>query len=230
MGADFFSWQRFQDMPVVGVIRNLPPDAAAEIFPLYAAAGLTTLEITMNTPGAEDMIRDGLAQYGGRLNIGAGTVCNTKELDSALKAGAQFIVTPLVDQEVIRACVSAHIPVFPGAFTATEVYSAWALGAGIVKLFPATTLGPGYIRDLKGPFPKIRLMPTGGVSPENAVSFLEAGAIGLGMGGQLFDPALIREKNWSGLQTRFEMLVNSIRTFYDEKGRPAPFDQEKSPR
>ncbi len=180
------------------------------ILSVYAAAGLTTIEITMNTEGAEDMIRFIIENYGGKLNIGAGTVCTEDELHRALNAGAQFIVTPVVNEKIIRTCVEKGIPIFPGAFTPTEIYNAWSLGATMVKIFPGSLIGPGYIKDIKAPLNKVKLIPTGGVSLDNILDFKKAGADGYGMGSHLFNKDLIKEKNWQGLKLHFEQFVKKV--------------------
>lgn len=210
MDQQSFQWDRFAKLPIIGIIRNIGSDAVREILPLYADAGLHTLEITMNTPSATTMIGEAQKTFGDRLQIGAGTVCNTRELDQALEAGARFIVTPLTDETIIKTCVAHHIPVFPGAFTPSEVYRAWDLGADMIKIFPATAMGPGYIRDLKGPFPQIKLVPTGGITLENCGDYLQAGASGLGMGSLLFDKKLISAGNWEALGHRFATLAERV--------------------
>ncbi len=207
---NLFSWKEFLKMPVVGILRNISPEEVAQILPLYRAAGLTSIEVTMNSAGAEDILRHAHSAYGNQLNVGAGTVCSLRELGIALEAGAQFIVTPVTDEEIISRCVEIGIPVFPGAFTPTEIFKAWKTGADIVKVFPATALQPQYIKDLKGPMNEIKLMPTGGIDKLKASAWLEAGATAVGMGSELFDRKFIRDKNWEALQLHFEALVNSI--------------------
>src|SRR6185437_10684406 len=138
-------WKKFLKLPVVGIVRNITIEDLGSILPLYQEAGLSTMEITMNTPGAEQMIRYATEQYGFELNIGAGTVCNQRELEKALRAGARFIVTPITDEHVIRICRQEAVPVFAGAFTPAEIYKAWEAGADMVKIFPATSLGTQYI-------------------------------------------------------------------------------------
>lgn len=205
-----FSWELFYKAPVVGIVRNLSIEVVKEILPLYREAGLTTIEITMNTPGATDIIRYARSNEGKGLNIGAGTVCTKDELEKALEAGAQFIVTPILDKKVVKACVKQKVPVFPGAYTPSEIYKAWSMGAPVVKVFPATVLGPEYIKDVLGPLDQLKLMPTGGVSLENMDQFLKAGAVGLGIGGQLFDKTLILNKDWGGLLTHFKSFVAKL--------------------
>lgn len=210
MSEHSFSWELFNKAPLVGIIRNVSPDDLKRILPIYREAGLTTVEITMNTPGATDMIRYALENEHYGLNIGAGTVCTKEDLDLALEAGAQFIVTPVISKKVIKSCVKKGIPVFPGAFTPTEIYNAWSLGASMVKIYPATSLGPEYIKDLKAPMNQLKLLPTGGVGLENMAAFLKAGANGLGIGGQLFDKDLIKNKNWDGLKAHFLQFVQKL--------------------
>ncbi len=210
MSQRSFSWELFKKAPIVGIIRHLSAEDVRQILPLYQESGLTTVEITMNTAGAEAMLKEALEHYPDTLNIGAGTVCTEKELEKALKIGAQFIVTPIINKKVIRTCVKKGIPVFPGAFTPSEIYKAWTLGASMVKVFPSTILGPAYIKELKAPLNQIGLMPTGGISLANMSDFLLAGADGLGIGSQLFDKTFITEKNWDGLKNHFQKFVNQL--------------------
>jgi 2-dehydro-3-deoxyphosphogluconate aldolase/(4S)-4-hydroxy-2-oxoglutarate aldolase len=205
-----FSWNEFSKVPIVGIIRNLSFDTIEKILPIYLSAGLTTIEITMNTQAADEIIRFAADKYKGQLNVGAGTVCNTDDLELAISAGSQFVVTPILDPEVVRTCVSRNIPVFPGAYTPTEIYQAWKLGASMVKVYPATSLGPEYIKDVKAPLNKIKLMPTGGINLDNIQTFIKAGADGLGIGSQLFDKTLIKDENWEGLELHFKQYVSKI--------------------
>lgn len=210
MNERTFSWELFNKAPLVGIIRNVSPDDVKRILPIYREAGLTTVEITMNTPGAADMIRYALENEHYGLNIGAGTVCTKDDLDAALDAGAQFIVTPVLSKKVIKSCVKKGVPVFPGAYTPTEIFQAWSWGASMVKIYPATALGSGYIKDVKAPMNQLKLLPTGGVSLENMEAFLKAGANGLGIGGQLFDKKLIQDKNWDGLKAHFLQFAQKL--------------------
>jgi 2-dehydro-3-deoxyphosphogluconate aldolase / (4S)-4-hydroxy-2-oxoglutarate aldolase len=207
-----FSIDLFTKAPIVGIIRNIPLDDVMQILPLFREAGLTTVEITMNSPNAAEIIRMAREKESGGLNIGAGTVCTKADLKQALDAGAQFIVTPIIDKKVIRSCVKKQVPVFPGAYTPTEIYQAWSLGATMVKIYPATALGPEYVKDLLGPLNQLKLLPTGGVGLENMAAFLKAGAVGLGIGGQLFDKKLIKSQNWIGLLEHFKKYVDNLPT------------------
>ena len=190
-----FLMEKFEELPIVGIIRNMKANDFERILPLYIQAGLTTIEVTMNTVGAEEMIKKAKTVYGNSIHIGAGTVCNMNDLQKALEVGADFIVTPIVDTYVIEKCVATKIPIFPGAFSTTEIYTAWTLGASMVKVFPISQLGSGYIQSIKGPFPQIKLMPTGGVGLEDIKSYKEAGASALGIGGPLFPNKILKSLN-----------------------------------
>lgn len=207
MNNNQFSWESFSAIPIVGIIRNLSFETIQKILPIYCSSGLTTLEITLNTPSASEIIKYASDKYAGLLNIGAGTVCDKSELKIALDAGAQFIVTPILNEELIAECRSLNIPVFPGAFTPTEIYKAWKMGANMVKVYPATSLGANYIRDVKAPLNQIKLMPTGGICLDNIVDFKRAGADALGIGSQLFDNTLINKQNWNGLEQHFKQHI-----------------------
>lgn len=207
-----FSWENYNKTPIVGIVRGLKIETVREIAIAYSKAGFYTLEITMNTKDAAEIIAEIRSDFP-NINVGAGTVCNSDELNEALISGAQFIVTPIIDEKVIKHCVKQNIPVFPGAYTPTEIYRAWTLGASAVKIFPATQLGPKYIKDVLAPLNKIKLLPTGGVSKENIKSFFEAGAIGAGMGSSLLNKELIAKKDFEGLEKHFVEIRNEIKDF-----------------
>jgi len=207
-----FSLELFYRAPVVGILRGLSLDTIRDLARSYVGAGWYTLEVTMNTEGAPEIISS-LRNEFPELNIGAGTVCNMKDLEKALKAGAQFIVTPIMDEEVIRAAVARNITIFPGAYTPTEIYRAWSMGASAVKIFPATQLGPRFIKDVMAPLNGIKLLPTRGIAKENIRSFFEAGAAGVGMGSSLFDDRLIKNKNFDGLRNHFLEIKNEINEY-----------------
>ena len=212
MGTNYKT-ELFEKMPIVGIIRNVSLEVIEEILPHYKKAGLTTLEITMNSDNACEIIK-AVAEGHPEINVGAGTVCTLTDLMNALDAGATFIVTPIMDVEVMQYCSEHNIPIFPGAFTPLEIYNANKLGATAVKIFPATQLGSGYVKDILGPLNTIKLLPTGGVDVNNIQSFFQAGAIGVGMGGSLFDKKLIAAKDYNALYEHFKAIcdkVNAVR-------------------
>lgn len=198
----------FTRVPIIGILRGYSRDETNGILDAYGSAGLSAIEITLNTPDALDIISEQVARYGAGLKIGAGTVCSLKDLENALDAGAGFIVTPILDISVIQRCNEVGVPVFPGAFTPTEIFQAWEAGASMVKIFPAGQLGPGYIKQLKAPLDSIKLLPTGGIGLENMEAYLQAGASGFGLGSSLFKQQYIDAKDWTGLQRHFEKFVS----------------------
>ena len=197
-----FHEDRFRAMPVVGILRFFPLAQVEQLVPAVMAGGLVNLEVTLNSPGASDLIRCARELVGDQGNVGAGTVTSMAGLEAALEAGASFIVTPVVLPEVIRACVDRGVPVFPGAMTPTEIFTAWNLGATMVKVFPADQLGPGHLKAVKAPFPEIPLMPTGGVTVETLPAFRAAGADAFGVGGPLFDPRRVAAGDWDWFRQR----------------------------
>ena len=204
-----FKADKFDEMPVIGILRNVPLPEIEAILPYYIKAGFTNLEVTMNSNGADEMIRH-LSENFPSLNIGAGTVCDKNDLKRAVNAGASFIVTPVVDEKVIKKCVKWGIPIFPGAFSPLEIYSASKYGATGVKVFPANHLGPSYIKDVLAPFQHLKLYPTGGVNLENISAYFKAGAKGLGMGGTLFLASLLETKDYENLGLHFEKVAMAV--------------------
>ncbi len=209
MHKQVFSWDNFNRVPIVGIVRNFSVEVIKDILPVFEKSGLTTIEITMNTKGAAEIISF-IRSAHPLINTGAGTVCTEEDLKQALEAGAQFIVTPIVDKRVIRSCVKKEVPVFAGALTPTEIYRAWSLGASMVKVFPAKTMGAAYIKDVKAPLDKVKLLPTGGIGLDDIETYRKAGADGFGIGSPLFAKYLIEEKNWNGLMEHFRMFVNRV--------------------
>jgi len=197
----------FTDVPIIGIIRGLKSEEIKEILPVFISTGLNTVEITMNTSGVLELIRYATKEYGSQLNVGAGTVCNTEDLKSALNAGAGFIVSPIVNDEVISYCSGNGIPVFPGAYTPTEIYRAWEKGASMVKIYPADFLGPKYIKSVKAPLNQLRLLPTGGIDDNNFSEYVEMGADGLGIVSGMLKKDLITERRWEELRKHFEKFV-----------------------
>jgi len=205
-----FSFERFHQIPIVGIIRGITLEKLGPILEHYQSSGFTTIEITMNTPNVADMIQTARKRAGDNLNIGAGTVRSMDELKQALDFGAEFIVTPILQPQVIKACVDKNIPIFPGCYTPTEVYQAWELGATAIKIFPAVTGGLTHIKAIKAPLEMIPLIPTGGVNPQNMAEFLDLGVYGLGMGSQLFPKKVIEQSDWTGLKQQ----LSTVRTAY----------------
>ncbi len=188
-------------VPVVGILRGVTEVMVEGLVPAVVRGGLRQLEITMNTVGAGSLIRRAVGLAGGRMNVGAGTVLTLGQLEAALEAGANFIVTPVVGEEVICRCVELGVPVFPGAYTPGEIVRAWELGATMVKVFPADYLPLEFFRAVKGEWPEIKLMPTGGVRLESVVEY--AGYVdGYGVGSPLFHADRLARFEWGWVEER----------------------------
>jgi 2-dehydro-3-deoxyphosphogluconate aldolase / (4S)-4-hydroxy-2-oxoglutarate aldolase len=183
--------QRVLDCGIVAVVRSSDPAPLVNVVKALAEGGVTVAEITFTVPNALDVIRAAKQQLGDHVLLGAGTVLDPETARLAFLAGAEFIVSPVVNLDVIRMCRRYDKLVMPGAFTPTEVLTAWEAGADIVKVFPAEVVGPAFFKALRGPLPQVKLMPTGGVDLTTAAEFLKAGAVCLGVGGQLVDAKLI---------------------------------------
>jgi 2-dehydro-3-deoxyphosphogluconate aldolase/(4S)-4-hydroxy-2-oxoglutarate aldolase len=195
---------------VVAVIRVKDPARLAAAAAALGRGGVRVLEITMTVPGAVGIIRDmARAKAPGTL-VGAGTVLDAGTATDVIAAGADFVVAPVTDMDTVRACRDAGVLIAPGAFTPTEIVAAWRAGADIVKVFPATSLGPQFFRDIRGPLPQIRLMPTGGVTIENAKEFLAAGAAAVGLGTALVDAKAVEAGDWAALEERARRLMASL--------------------
>lgn len=196
MSLQVFDWESFERLPVVGILRGFERTEVLKAVAVAADGGICNFEVTMNTSGAEELIRALSESVGSRANVGAGTVCSMADLEAALRAGASFIVTPTLRREVIQSCVRRQIPVFPGAMSPTEIHTALAWGAPMVKVFPSEVLGPGFLQALRGPFPEWKLMPTGGVTVESLPDYKRAGAAAFGVGSPLFNKAQVKAGNW----------------------------------
>ena len=195
---------------VVAVIRMKDAARLADVAAALGRGGVKALEITMTVPGAVEIIRAMARTKAPGTLIGAGTVLDAGTATDVIAAGADFVVSPTSDMETIRACRDAGVLVAPGAFTPTEIVAAWRAGADIVKVFPATSLGPQFFRDLRGPLPQVRLMPTGGVTVENAREFLAAGAAAVGIGTALVDAKAVEAGDWAALEERARRLMASL--------------------
>ena len=195
---------------VVAVIRLKDAARLAEVAAALSRGGVTALEVTMTVPGAVEIIREMARTKAPGTLVGAGTVLDAGTATDVIAAGADFVVSPITDPETIRACGEAGVLVVPGAFTPTEIVAAWNAGASLVKVFPATSLGPQFVRDMRGPLPHIRLMPTGGVTLENVREFLAAGAAAVGIGTALVDAKSVESGDWEALESRARQLIASL--------------------
>lgn len=173
--------------------------------------GVKAAEITFSVPGAVNVIEKVRRQFGDEIILGAGTILNPSDAAAAVNAGAAYVVAPNTNPEVIGISKRLGVAVIPGAFTPTEVLSAWAAGADVIKLFPASIGGPGYLKALKAPYPHIPLLPVGGVDLETAGPFIKAGAFALGIGSNLFDKKLLAKGDFDGLTDLARRYCRAVR-------------------
>lgn len=203
---------RFRRLPLLGILRGIARNDVAPLTSTMIDAGWETVEITMNTPDAESLIRDMRREAGERLAIGAGTVLSLADVDRAADAGASFIVMPVLVREVVEHCVKQDLPVFPGALTPQEIYDAWSAGAAMVKVFPAGVFGPGYFKDIKGPFADVQLLACGGVNHENLATYFAHGAAAVAVGGSVFRGDLLSAGRYEVIGDDLRKLVDACRT------------------
>jgi 2-dehydro-3-deoxyphosphogluconate aldolase/(4S)-4-hydroxy-2-oxoglutarate aldolase len=202
---------RVLDCGIVAVVRSPDSQQLVEVTRALADGGVTVVEITMSVPGALDVLRQVRQALGDRVLLGAGTVLDTETARAVLLAGAEYVVAPTLNLEVIRLCRRYDKLVMPGAFTPTEILTAWEAGADIVKVFPADALGPAFFKALRGPLPQVRLMPTGGVDLNTAADFLRAGACCLGVGSQLVEPKAVAVRNFDRIRDLARQYVAVVR-------------------
>ena len=195
---------------VVAIIRLSGEASLVDVAEALVEGGLRALEFTMTTPGALDAIAACRDRFGEDVLVGAGTVVDVDDTHRALDAGAQFIVAPDFNADVVAGTRRAGALAMPGAFTPTEIVTASHAGASIVKVFPVRSLGPQYIKDILAPLPSLLLMPTGGVSEENAATYLRAGAVAVGVGGNLVARDAVERRDWRVLTERARSLVGSV--------------------
>jgi 2-dehydro-3-deoxyphosphogluconate aldolase / (4S)-4-hydroxy-2-oxoglutarate aldolase len=195
---------------VVAVVRLDSGDQLIKVAEALKAGGISAIEFTVPTPNSLEMIKQAASHFGDEVLMGAGTVLDPETARAAILSGAQFIVTPAFNSKTIELCRRYGKPIIPGALTPTEILTAWEAGADMVKVFPADAMGPGYIKAVLAPLPQIRLVPTGGVSAENAAAFLKAGATALGVGGNLVNKQAVARGDWAAITAEAQKLVLAV--------------------
>lgn len=208
------SLRQILDAGVVAVVRSPRAEQLVEVARALSRGGVRAIEITMTVPNAIDVIRDVARAMRGEIVLGAGTILDPETAQAALRAGAEYVVAPTLNFDVIRLCHRYDKVVMPGAFTPTEILAAWEAGADVVKVFPADVSGPNYLKAVLAPLPQIRLMPTGGVDLSTAAAFLRAGACCLGVGSSLVDKDAIQRGDFDVIEklaAQFAQIVHEYR-------------------
>ncbi len=211
--------QRVLDSGIVAVVRAPDSSGLVEVIRALRSGGVTVAEVTLTVPNALDVIREAKRDLGDSVLLGAGTVLDAETCRAAILAGADLIVSPTVNLDVIRMARRYDKLVMPGAFTPTEILSAWEAGADVVKVFPAEVVGPAFFKAMRGPLPQIRLMPTGGVDLNTAAEFLKAGACCLGIGSQMVDPKLVAAREFDKLRDLAARYVDVVRRYREASAR-----------
>lgn len=199
------------DTGIVAVIRAQSSDQLVDVAKALRDGGVKAIEVTMTTPNALEVINTVAGMMKDDCVIGVGTVLDPETARAALLAGAEYVVSPTLNRETIQMCRRYSAVCVPGAYTPTEILTAWEAGADIVKVFPATSLGPDYFKDVLGPLPQIRLSPTGGVSLETVSAFIKAGACCVAVGGNLVSKKALAEKDWTGITSTAKQYVELIK-------------------
>jgi 2-dehydro-3-deoxyphosphogluconate aldolase/(4S)-4-hydroxy-2-oxoglutarate aldolase len=202
------SLEQLREHKLIAIVRGVPPEYAMQTAEALLESGVRFLEVTLNSPNALETLKLWRKRFP-KLHIGAGTVLSVKEANQALAVGAQYLISPHTDANIIQFARESNIAVYPGAYTPTEIVTAYNAGATAVKVFPVSS--PSYIKDIRAPLNHIPLIAVGGVSAENAKAYLEAGAIALGVGSSLVNLELIRAEKFDELRARAISLVRTIR-------------------
>lgn len=203
--------ERILKTKIVAVLRATSGEKLVSVAEALLAGGVEAIEVTFTVPNALGVIEKTAKTLGDRILLGAGTVLDPETARAAILAGANYIVSPTLNLEVIKLCRRYDIMVMPGALTPTEILTAWEAGADVVKVFPSEITGPRYLKAIKGPLPQVRLMPTGGVDLNTATEFLKAGAVALGIGSSLVEPKWIETGDFKAIESRARQYVELVR-------------------
>ncbi len=203
--------QTITDCGVVAIVRVSNAREAVDVCIAIARGGVKPIEVTMTVPGAIDAIREFKSGVKEDVLIGAGTVLDPETARACILAGAEFIVSPTLNLDVIKVCRRYSKIIIPGTFTPTEILTAWEAGADIVKVFPASVGGPGYLKDIMGPLPQVKLVPTGGVNLETTSEFIKAGAVAVAAGTSLVNKKAVSEQNWDVITETARKFVAAVK-------------------
>lgn len=199
------------EVGIVAVIRAPSASAAVDAVDALVAGGVRGIEVTYSTPDAPAALREIAERHGDDVLLGAGTILQAAQAREAVAAGARFLVSPGIDDEVAEAMTRTGAVTMLGALTPTEIMRAIRLGTHVVKVFPGSLVGPSYLRAMRGPFPDVGMMPTGGVSPDNVGAWLQNGAIAVGAGGELVPGAALARRDWGAITEKARRFTDALR-------------------
>lgn len=200
-----------KEAKIIAIIRGIQEGTGEETAKALIAGGIRFLEITLNTVGALEMITELKAKFGDNLRIGAGTVLDVEMAKQSIDAGAEYIISPNLDEEIVIYCKEQKVPVWPGTMTPSEIVRATKLGASAVKVFPAGALGMNYLKDIRGPLNHITMVATGGIGKDNIQQALSLGIAAVGLGGNLVNNQLIAEKNYDAIRALAKEYVSLVK-------------------
>lgn len=204
---------KIKELGVIAVVRADSEEKVRKIVSAVVNGGIKGIEITFTVPNALKLIEETGKEYGDEILLGAGTVLAPADAASAIASGARFVVSPVVNRDIVQICNNEDVATVPGAMTPTEVVTAWQSGADCVKLFPAEFLGPRFIKALKAPFPDVELMPTGGVNVDNLAEWFDAGACAVAVGSALVDRKAVAEGNFGRIQKLAEKFLTVLEDY-----------------
>jgi 2-dehydro-3-deoxyphosphogluconate aldolase/(4S)-4-hydroxy-2-oxoglutarate aldolase len=202
--------EKVKDLGLLAVMRGPSADLTVKMVEALVAGGVCGIEITYSTPNAEEVVRTLAKKFGDSILLGMGTLTKPEQAVTAKDSGANFLVSPICEPGLVTAMVNSGLPVMAGALTPTEVFQAYSLGTSVVKIFPGSLGGPAYIKALKGPFPYIPMMPTGGVNAANAAEWFAAGVVAVGAGSELCPPQLAKESRFDEISQKAADFVKVI--------------------
>ena len=206
-----FDPELFKDQPVLGIVRGIPENRLTGVFDSACEAGLKFIEITLNTDQAFQLIQSSSKKYEDSLCIGAGTVRTLEQAEQAVASKAQFLVSPVLNEQVASYCRSLSLPYFPGALTPSEIEKAWCSGATMVKVFPAAQWGPQYFREIKGPLEDVPLMAVGGVTCDNIPTYFSSGASAVAVGGSVFTQSRMVNEEYSKIRDHLKEIIFAVK-------------------
>ena len=204
--------QKVKDLGLLAVIRGPSQELTVQMVEALINGGVLGIEITYSTPNAEDVVRTLSKKFGDQILLGMGTLTNPEQAISARDAGANFLVSPVCERELVTAMVASGLATMAGALTPTEVFQAYSLGTDVVKIFPGSLAGPSYIKALKGPFPYIPMMPTGGVNAGNVADWFAAGVVAVGAGSELCPPQLAKDGKFDEISRKAAEFVHVVKS------------------
>ncbi len=213
MKSHFEILKKILDEKIVAIVRLDSGELLVRVAEALNAGGISVIEFTCSTPSALEMIKEASGHFGDGVLVGAGTVLDPETARAAILAGAKFIVNPTINLDTIEMCKRYGKPIIAGAMTPTEMLTVWEAGADLVKVFPASAIGGAdYIKAVLAPLPQLRLVPTGGVSADNAAQYLKAGAVVVAVGGNLVDKKAVARGDWATITAEAQKLVSAVQS------------------